>query len=142
MLAGLPAAMTAIFQHTGGIPRRINVLTDRLLLAAYLAEKRTLSMADVEAVAREMGDEIAGSEEPAAVAPMAGNENADAGRGAAARAPVALDMARLEARLAIFPPHATLRTFRTSGSTTEGPGLNCFVNENQSDIHHPIHSHF
>jgi general secretion pathway protein A len=51
-------AMAAIHQLTGGIPRRINVLTDRLLLAGYLAEKHELKLPDVDAVAREMSDEI------------------------------------------------------------------------------------
>ena len=51
-------AIAAIFRLTNGIPRRINVFTDRLLLAGYLAGKHELRQADVEAVASEMTDEI------------------------------------------------------------------------------------
>lgn len=53
-----PDAMIAIHRVTGGIPRRINVLADRLLLGGYLAEKHALKLPDVDAVAREMGEEF------------------------------------------------------------------------------------
>ena len=53
-----PDAMIAIHRLTGGIPRRINVLADRLLLGGYLAEKHALKLPDVDAVAREMGEEF------------------------------------------------------------------------------------
>jgi putative secretion ATPase (PEP-CTERM system associated) len=52
-----PAAYEAIFLATGGIPRRINTVCDRLLLSGYLAEKHVFDRADVEAVAREIHDE-------------------------------------------------------------------------------------
>lgn len=51
-------AVAAIFRLTQGIPRRINVLTDRLLVAGYLAGKHELRLSDVDAVASEMTDEI------------------------------------------------------------------------------------
>lgn len=53
-----PEAFGKIFETTGGIPRRINQLCNRLLLAGYLAEKHELTAGDVEAVAREIGSEI------------------------------------------------------------------------------------
>jgi len=48
----------AIHAATGGIPRQINTLCNRLLLAAYLGEQHTLRRGDVEAVAREIGEEL------------------------------------------------------------------------------------
>ena len=52
-----PAAYEAIFKATGGIPRRINAVSDRILLSGFLAGKREFSREDVEMVAREMHDE-------------------------------------------------------------------------------------
>jgi putative secretion ATPase (PEP-CTERM system associated) len=43
---------------TGGIPRRINSLCNRLLLAGSLAEKHVLEVGDVETVAREIQEEL------------------------------------------------------------------------------------
>jgi general secretion pathway protein A len=56
-------AFARIFDVTGGIPRRINQLCNRLLLAGYLAEKHALALADVDDVAREIATEL--SAEPA-----------------------------------------------------------------------------
>ncbi len=47
-----------IFSITEGIPRRINTLADRLLLAGYLAEKRSISAQDVDGVAEEIATEL------------------------------------------------------------------------------------
>jgi len=52
-----PAAHEAVFRATGGIPRRINSVCDRILLSGYLAGKRDFTHDDVEMVAREMHDE-------------------------------------------------------------------------------------
>jgi putative secretion ATPase (PEP-CTERM system associated) len=46
---------------SGGVPRRINTLCNRLLLAGFLAEKHTLAVDDVEAIAREVQDELGAS---------------------------------------------------------------------------------
>lgn len=54
-----PAAFTAIYGYTGGIPRRINTLCDRLLLGAYLSERHTISEADVREVIDELKEEFA-----------------------------------------------------------------------------------
>lgn len=53
----LPEAHRAIYASSGGIPRRINSVCDRLLWYGYLADKRVFSNADVEEVATEMNDE-------------------------------------------------------------------------------------
>jgi putative secretion ATPase (PEP-CTERM system associated) len=53
-------AVAAIDDHTGGIPRKINFLCDRLLLYGYLEDKDRFGAADVEIIAREMSEEAVG----------------------------------------------------------------------------------
>jgi hypothetical protein len=53
----LPGAFDAIFQGTGGVPRRINSVCDRLMLSGFLAGKHELDRADVESVTHEIHDE-------------------------------------------------------------------------------------
>lgn len=45
-----PDAFNAIFQHTGGIPRKINILCNRLMLMGRLDEKHAFTGQDVVAV--------------------------------------------------------------------------------------------
>ena len=52
-----PAAYEAVFRATGGVPRRINSVCDRVLLSGYLAGKRSFSREDVDDVAREITEE-------------------------------------------------------------------------------------
>src|SRR5919206_3940779 len=47
-------AYEAVFRATGGIPRRINSVCDRVLLAGYLAQKQEFHVDDVDDVAREI----------------------------------------------------------------------------------------
>ncbi len=49
-----PSVFASIYRATGGIPRKINLLCNRLLLAAYLVEKHAIDAADAEAVIDEM----------------------------------------------------------------------------------------
>ncbi len=51
-------AYDRIHAVTDGIPRRVNTLCNRLLLAAYLAEQHVVRAEDVDAVAREIGEEL------------------------------------------------------------------------------------
>ncbi len=51
------AAFEAIFKASGGIPRRINSLCDRVLLGGFLAGKTHLELADVNEVVREFAQE-------------------------------------------------------------------------------------
>ncbi len=51
------AAYELIHTETCGLPRRINTMCDRILLAGFLADKHTLTAADVEAVVAEMREE-------------------------------------------------------------------------------------
>jgi putative secretion ATPase (PEP-CTERM system associated) len=57
-----PSAFGAIHSATEGIPRRINTLCDRLLLAAFLGEKTLISAEDVSTVAQEQAKELGGED--------------------------------------------------------------------------------
>lgn len=48
----------AIHAHTGGIPRRINTLCTRMLLAAFLSENRAIGAKHVEHVIAELSEEF------------------------------------------------------------------------------------
>ena len=48
----------AIYQHSGGIPRRINILCDRLLLMGVLDKKHALTVKDVATVTGELQQEF------------------------------------------------------------------------------------
>ena len=51
------AAFEAIFKATGGIPRRVNLLCDRLLLLGFLGNKDAFGLEDVNEVVSEFHDE-------------------------------------------------------------------------------------
>ena len=50
-------AFEALFEASGGVPRRINAHCDRLLLSGFLSGKSEFTRADVEDVARELREE-------------------------------------------------------------------------------------
>lgn len=50
-------AFESIFRFSGGTPRRINTLCDRLLLSGFLNESHEFSATDVETVANELSEE-------------------------------------------------------------------------------------
>ena len=52
-----PDVFPAIFKASGGVPRRINSICDRLLLSGFLANKRSFSKDDVTEIAEEFKDE-------------------------------------------------------------------------------------
>jgi len=62
------AAYAAIFKGTGGIPRRINLVCDRLLLAGYLAGKDGIAEEDVIEVVNELNDETTSGSKPTVTA--------------------------------------------------------------------------
>ena len=66
-----PSCFDEIHDLTGGIPRRINTLCNRLLLASYLAEKHAIDAGDVQAIAREIREEMGPDAGLTAVAPVA-----------------------------------------------------------------------
>lgn len=51
-------AFDRIFEATAGVPRRINTLCDRLLLACFLAERHVVAAADVDEARREIVEEL------------------------------------------------------------------------------------
>jgi putative secretion ATPase (PEP-CTERM system associated) len=51
----------AIYKATGGIPRRINSVCDRLLLLGFLGDKESLTEEDVEEVVSELHEEVGGA---------------------------------------------------------------------------------
>ena len=54
-----PSSIDAIFEHTGGIPRRINTLCNRLMLLGFLDELHRFSADDVNRVAADLSSESA-----------------------------------------------------------------------------------
>ncbi len=73
------ACFDLIHEATGGVPRRINTLCNRLLLSAFLAEKHALETTDVQAIAKEIREEL-GPESALSMVPAAGNADpADSG---------------------------------------------------------------
>jgi hypothetical protein len=67
-----PEAYARIHDASGGLPRRINQLCNRLLLSAYLSEKHALTVADVESVVNEIHSELGAEMSMAPVASLAG----------------------------------------------------------------------
>lgn len=65
-------AFDAIHKASGGIPRRINSVCDRLLLLGFLGEKYNISVEDVNEVVAEMHEESGGSNYPTLVTPVGG----------------------------------------------------------------------
>ena len=67
-------AFTAVHRYSGGIPRRVNQLMQRVLLAAALEDAALVTTATVEAVAADMGADTVGqagaAPAPVAVAPL------------------------------------------------------------------------
>ena len=53
-----PAAALAVHRATGGIPRRINALCNRLLIRAYLEGRHEINTGDVRQAADELRDEL------------------------------------------------------------------------------------
>ena len=53
-----PATFDLIHTVSAGIPRRINTLCNRLMLAGFLGEKHAFDTGDVQAIAREIREEL------------------------------------------------------------------------------------
>jgi len=68
-----PSAVDAIFNHTGGIPRRINTLCNRLLLLGYLDDLHHFSSVEVNKVAADLATEMMSSERTNGVAKVPTN---------------------------------------------------------------------
>jgi general secretion pathway protein A len=69
-------AHAAIFGYTGGIPRKVNTLLDRVLLMGYLEEMHTFTEADIQTVIADISEEfqapdVIGTPAPARAPPAA-----------------------------------------------------------------------
>jgi putative secretion ATPase (PEP-CTERM system associated) len=73
-------AYQAIFKSSGGVPRRINLICDRLLLSGYLADKQGFSGADVTEVADELFAETLPARPPESVPPVSLTDEEGAAR--------------------------------------------------------------
>ncbi len=72
-----PDAFPAIYEGSGGIPRRINAICDRLLLSGFLSNIKAFSEAEVFEVVREIENETLApklSPAPSGAAPLGGAE--------------------------------------------------------------------
>ncbi len=78
-----PAAFDLIHTTSGGIPRRINTLCNRLMLAGFLGEKHAFETSDVQGIAHEIREELGpGPEATLASIPTAAVRGVDSGQDA------------------------------------------------------------
>jgi len=94
------AAYELLFRASGGIPRRINLICDRLLLLGFLAEKDAFGFDEVNEVVTELQDESA---PPAQSGPPSTSEWNDSGMqalSALAELDINLDKLQISPRLA------------------------------------------
>lgn len=66
--AFLDGAFAQVYKWTGGIPRKINLLCNRLLLAAFLGERNDLSASMVEETGKDLARETGGVRAVSAIA--------------------------------------------------------------------------
>ena len=91
------AAFSAIFKSSGGIPRRINSVCDRLLLAGFLAGKTHLAAADVDEVVREFAQEAeVPSRRPVPAVPDSQHGDLSALPAMSGNAPLDVDLNKLQ----------------------------------------------
>ena len=92
-----PAVFEAIFKASGGIPRRINSIADRLLLAGFLAGKTHLELADVAEVVKEFEQEAAvPTRRPITVRDSMPGELSAAGPNSATAGALDVDLSKLQ----------------------------------------------
>jgi hypothetical protein len=58
-----PSAIEALHRQTGGIPRRINTLGNRLMMLGFLDELHRITRDDVNRVAADLANEMNGADE-------------------------------------------------------------------------------
>jgi general secretion pathway protein A len=104
------AAFESLFKASGGIPRRINAVCDRLLLAGFLAGRAHLTVADVEEVVPNCSKRTpCPTVQPRPCCVLASPHARWRGRGGAGRGPDAVKLSPEEAegmssQLAAWPP--------------------------------------
>ena len=88
------AAFRAIYEQSGGVPRKTNLLCDRLLLFGYLEETHRIDRSDVDAVITDMHDETTSAAiQPAALPAAAALPTADVAGVSGQATPAAQDAA-------------------------------------------------
>jgi putative secretion ATPase (PEP-CTERM system associated) len=65
------ALFEPLHRATGGIPRRINAVCNRLMLGAFLSERHRISLADLDSAVAELREELGSDTALAADAPLA-----------------------------------------------------------------------
>lgn len=106
----------AIFKASGGVPRRINSICDRLLLSGFLGNKRTFSKDDVTEIAEEFKDETRAPKSVTRKRRVSDkSEKTNASKAAKA---VDSDLQQYDDNIVIPESEATL-TKRISGETVE-----------------------
>ncbi len=90
-----PSAVSALHRHTGGIPRRINTLGNRLMMLGFLDELHRFTGDDVNRVAADLANEMNGVEH--SEFPDAGSIT---GQGRVAAAELTSRLSGIEQRLA------------------------------------------
>jgi len=90
-----PAAFEGIYKASSGIPRRINAIADRLLLAGFLSGRLNLTADDVAEVVREFQQENGVPSRPAAL-PAAMRDEAPMPGAARGAAVLDLDLSKLK----------------------------------------------
>src|SRR5574337_799210 len=116
-----PAVFEVIHRSTGGIPRRINSMCDRLLLAGFLAGKTHLGMEEVNEVVREFAEEAkASSRAVVAVADSDAGALTGPGTDGAASVPGALDVDLTQLQLDASTASAMSRQLRRLAAEQRG----------------------
>jgi putative secretion ATPase (PEP-CTERM system associated) len=87
-------AYEAIFEASGGIPRRINLICDRLLLLGFLGNKASFGIQDVHSVASEIHDESTHSSSKELGEAPARNDSLP--QSLTATGPIDVDLAKLQ----------------------------------------------
>lgn len=77
-----PGAFEAVYRWTKGVPRKINLLCNRVLLAAFLAQSHAITAENVDVAAREAQAEISG------LSPLEGADQASEGHAAGPSRPL------------------------------------------------------
>lgn len=99
-------AFPALHAATGGLPRRINALCNRLLLAAYLNESHHIAATDVDAAAtelrQELGADALGTEGSGAWTAGDGDAAAEPTSARLTPAAICARLDRIEQRLAVL----------------------------------------
>jgi general secretion pathway protein A len=113
-----------IAQVTNGIPRRINALCDRLLLASFLGEKSALTAVDVDEISNEIADELGTIQLDGKSGPLPPNwQHEDRASNALKSSANPLDLSRVEQRLAVVEQTVNLiyASLRNSNVNSQYP---------------------